>query len=92
MNNETFCLRLVGKGVKDASFEKLAEAVATGDKKAAFEASHALKGICAKLSLTPLTKPDTEMTQLQRSGADADCPKYVDEIPALQAKLAAIRE
>ena len=92
MNNEAFYLRPVGKGIKDASFEKLAAAVAAGDKKAGVEAAHALKGICANLSLTPLTKPVSEMTELLRAGADADYQKYLDEILALREKLAALCE
>ena len=92
MNNEVFYLRLVGKGIKDPSFEKLADAVAAGDKKAGFEAAHALKGICANLSLTPLTKPVSEVTELFRSGADADYNKYLEEILSLRAKLAALCE
>ena len=38
----------------------------------AFESAHALKGMYSNLSLTPLTAPISEMTELLRAGTDTD--------------------
>ena len=50
MNNEAFYIRLVNMALDDASFQKLSDAVAAGDKKAGFEAAHSLKGVLGNLS------------------------------------------
>ena len=42
LNNESFYLMLVGKGLEDANFDRLREAMADGNSPAAFEAAHAL--------------------------------------------------
>ena len=63
MNNEAFYLRLVGMGLKDVNFDKLQNAVASGNVKDAFEAAHALKGVLGNLALTPLLDPVSEMTE-----------------------------
>ncbi|MBR1673228.1 MAG: Hpt domain-containing protein [Fretibacterium sp.] len=55
MNNDAFYLRLVKMAVEDdASFDRLAQAVEAGDRHAAFEAAHDLKGVLGNLSLTPI--------------------------------------
>jgi HPt (histidine-containing phosphotransfer) domain-containing protein len=92
MNNEAFYLRLVNMALDDASFEKLSEAVKSGDKKAAFEAVHALKGVMANLALTPLFDVLSEMTELLRVGADADYPAFLERLLQQRAMLTALRE
>lgn len=66
INNEAFYLRMVGMGLADKNFERLSAALASGDAKEAFEAAHALKGVMGNLSLTPLYKPLSELTELLR--------------------------
>ena len=51
------------------AFRALYEA---GDKAAAFEMAHALKGVLGNLALTPIYKPLSEMTELLRAGKDPD--------------------
>ena len=72
MNNEAFYLRMVGMGLKDAGFGKLEQALGEGDLDAAFEAAHALKGIMANLSLTPIFEPVSEITEMLRRREEAD--------------------
>ena len=65
-NNEAFYLRLVGMGLADRNFDRLRDAVAAGDARAAFEAAHALKGSIGNLALTPLFNPISALTELLR--------------------------
>ena len=92
MKNEGFYFRLVKMALADGGFEKLKTALAAGDKKAAFEAAHALKGVLGNLALTPLYKPVSEMTELLRAGQDADYASYLRELEEQKAKLTALCE
>ena len=87
VNNETFYLRMVGMALSDANFEKLENAVRAGDKDAAFEAAHALKGVLSNLSLTPILDPVVEITELLRSRADADYDAILLRILAKKREL-----
>ncbi len=66
LNNESFYLRLVGKCLGDANFDRLRDSVAAGDAKGAFEASHALKGSTGNLAITPIFDPVCELTEKLR--------------------------
>ncbi len=92
MNNEAFYLRLVNLALKDAGFDKLSAAVGNGDKKAAFEAAHALKGSLGNLALTPIYKPVAEITDLLRTGEDADYAAYLAQILQQRSALIALAE
>ena len=70
MNNEAFYLRLVNMALEDENFARLGEAAAKNDRKAAFEAAHALKGSIGNVALTPIYRPVCALTELLR-GADA---------------------
>ena len=89
LGEEEFYLEMVDMTLADDNFEKLISAVEAGDKKAAFEAAHALKGITANVALTPLYKETSEMTELLRAGEDADYPAYLKRILALRDELLA---
>ena len=90
MNNESFYLRMVDMGLKDANFEKLQKAVSEGDLKNAFEAAHALKGIMANLALTPIQKPVSEITELLRAGTQTDYGPLVGEILSARDRFTAL--
>ena len=90
LNNEAFYFRLIKMAVADAGFEKLNAALDSGDKKAAFEAAHALKGVLGNLALTSLYQPVSEMTELLRAGADADYSPYRAIVDEKRAELAAL--
>lgn len=80
LNNEAFYLRLVKTAANDQNFERLEEAARKGDLPAAFEAAHALKGVMANLSLTPILTPVSEMTELLRAGKEMDYGSYLKQI------------
>ena len=91
MNNEAFYIRLVNMALDDASFQKLSDAVAAGDKKAGFEAAHSLKGVLGNLALTPIYAPVAEMTELLRAAAAADYQSYLDRVLAARDQMIALR-
>ena len=80
MNNESFYLKMVDMGLKDRGFEKLQTAIQNNDRKTAFEAAHALKGIISNLALTPLAEPVSELTELLRDESEADCGPLLEQI------------
>lgn len=92
MNNEAFYLRLVNMGLTDKNFAGLEEAVRQGDRKAAFEAAHALKGVMGNLSLTPLFESISELTELLRADRDADYPALVSRILQQREKLLQLQD
>ena len=92
MNNKDIYLRLVDMGLNDTNFEKLSAAVNAGDKKTAFEAAHALKGVMGNLSLTPLFTIASEMTERLRAEEDADYPTYLKQLLEKRAELRALQE
>ena len=90
MGSEELYLRLVGTALADDKFEALSDAIAAGDRDAAFEASHALKGVLANLSLTPLCDPVTDICELLRASKDADYDALVAKVMATRQELLAL--
>ena len=78
--------------LQDGGFERLHQAVESGDKKEGFEAAHALKGMLGNLSLTPLVEPTSEMTELLRAGKDEDYQAWWNKIREQRDKLLAMRD
>lgn len=72
MNREDFYIMLVGKVLADERLTQLEKQLSEKDLDAAFETAHALKGMYSNLSLDPLTKPISEMTELLRARTDTD--------------------
>lgn len=87
MNNESFYLMLIGKALADNRLEQLEEQLINKDLDGAFESAHALKGMYANLSLTPLSKPSIEMTELLRSRTEMDYSSLLDEVKTQFTKL-----
>ncbi|MBQ5330636.1 MAG: Hpt domain-containing protein [Oscillospiraceae bacterium] len=79
MGNEDFYLMLVKKAVGDNRLPLLRKAIEENDLKGAFENAHALKGMYANLSLTPLLAPVSEMTELLRAGTRTDYFPLLEE-------------
>lgn len=61
-------------------FSKLEESILAGDLESAFSYAHGLKGNVANLSLTPLEKPLSEITELLRAKTQTDYSSYIHEI------------
>lgn len=80
LNNEGFYLNLVQKFVQEDKVEKLKEAVEANDLDKAFGLAHNLKGSTGNLSLTPLYKPVSEMSDLLKVRTQMDYSAYVEEI------------
>ena len=90
LNNEAMYLRLVVKALENDNYDRIYSAVAAGDKKAAFEAAHAIKGMMGNLGLTPLYELSSEMTELLRAGKDADYADYLAGILRQRETLLAL--
>ncbi|MBQ9461192.1 MAG: Hpt domain-containing protein [Clostridia bacterium] len=90
MGKEDFYLMLVGRALDDKKLTVLEKQLGEKDIDGAFETAHALKGMYANLSLDPLTKPVSEMTELLRSRTDTDYTQLLEEAKAQFEKLSAL--
>lgn len=79
MNNAAFYLKFVNAAASDKKMELLEQQLSDKDYDAAFETAHALKGMFANLSLDPITKPVSEITDLLRSKTAADYSVLMEE-------------
>jgi hypothetical protein len=91
LNNEAFYLRLVDMALDDAGYDALASAIANGEREAAFNAAHALKGSLGNLALTPIYAPVAGVTELLRGGKAAGCADLLGQIRSPRAALLALR-
>ena len=80
LNKEDFYLRMVKKVPADSNFQKLFDAIKTGDLNTALEASHALKGVVGNLALSPLFTPVSELTELLRARKQSDYSVLLEAI------------
>jgi HPt (histidine-containing phosphotransfer) domain-containing protein len=78
--SEEFYLKLVAMITEEKSFGLLKEALEQHDLDAAFEAAHALKGVTANLSLTPILNPAMEITEHLRLREEMDYEPLLKEI------------
>ena len=90
LNDEGFYLEMVQMALDEKTYKKLSDAIGSGDIKAVFEAAHALKGVLANVALTPLYDVASEITELSRSGQDADYPAKLEKIMRLRGELIAL--
>ena len=81
-DGETLTIREGGVYLLSGSVKEAQVVVEAGDKDAAFEAAHQLKGVLGNLALTPMYEPVAEMTELLRARADAEYMVFVDKIEA----------
>lgn len=79
MNKEEFYLMLVGRAAEDTRLEELEHQLSAHDLDGAFESAYALKGTYGDLSLTPLSQPIDEMTELLRNRTDTDYTVLLEE-------------
>ena len=91
-NNEEFYLKLVKTVPNEPNFGELEQAIKSGDKDKAFEHAHALKGVLANLSLTPISKPASELTEHLRAKEDMDYGPLLAEVLKKRDELKAICE
>ena len=87
VNNEGLYLRLVKMVPSNSAFNSLYESIKNKNFDAAFNASHALKGILANLSINPILDPVNEITELLRNRQDIDYSKYLELIENKRKEL-----
>ena len=87
MNNEAFYTKLVESIIPDTKADELEAAVGSGDLDKGFEIAHAMKGMYANLSLTPILEPVKEITELLRSRTQTDYAPLLAEIKKQKAAL-----
>ena len=87
MGSEALYLRLVKMLSGDTHFSELEKALQADDLHAAFEAAHALKGVLANLSLTPVLTPISELTELLRSETRMDYGPLMEQARVQMEKL-----
>ena len=66
LNKAELYLNLVSKLTEDKTLYLLEQQLVRKEFDGAFETAHSLKGVYANLSLTPLTGPVTDITELLR--------------------------
>ena len=91
MNNSGFYIMLVGKVLDDKRLSQLESQLSEKNLDAAFETSHALKGMYSNLALTPLTRPISKMTELLRNRTDIDYTDLLNEAKTQFEKLCALK-
>ena len=92
MGNEQLYLRLVNVVLNDPTFEKLNEAMDSGDLKTAFESAHALKGVLGNLSLTPLYDAVAELTEDLRKPDGRDYSQQLQRVTEEKRRLDALKD
>lgn len=92
MNNEAFYLKMVKMGLADERFEALKQVLDEKDWDAAFEMAHALKGALTNLSLTPISEPCIEMTELLRKKTAMDYTDLYQKMKSERARLLHMEE
>ena len=98
MNDESFYLMMVNMTLDEKNFDRLSEALKSGDRMAAFEAAHALKGITANVALTPLYEQIAALTEILRpaagslEGREEDCQAYLERFTQLRDELISRRD
>ena len=90
MNNESFYLMLVNKGLKDEDIANLKSAVNSGDLQKGFEVAHAMKGVYGNLSLTPLYDVASNICEHLRNKDQIDYLPLLNEIEGIYLKFKAL--
>lgn len=84
LNDEDFYLMLVGSALDEGEILKLEKQISEGDLASAFETAHALKGVYANLSLTPLYETVFGITEHLRAKESID---YSDAVTKLKTQM-----
>ena len=86
MYMDDFVAMVIKKYLDDTSCSDLVAAWKAGDERAAFDAAHRAKGVCANLALTELANLSSEICEALRPGNDA--LRASTDVDALVARLA----
>ena len=72
LGNEKMYLRLLNMLFQDENLGQLGDALERGDRRAAFEAAHTLKGVVGNMGLTPLYNKVCVIVEPLRAGEERD--------------------
>ena len=92
MGNEEFYLKMVKMMLDDNAMDKLKAALDENDLDKAFEAAHSLKGVTGNLSMTPISEPTIEITELLRARTQMDHSDLFEKISTEWDKLKALAD
>lgn len=87
IGDEAFYVECLQEVAKDPSFDKLKEALETGDGHAAFEAAHTLKGVLANVGLTPMYNKITEIVEPLRAGHQEGLLEQYAQLDRMRTRL-----
>ena len=87
MNNSKFYFRMLGMGLKNASFDKLENLLAEGNLEEAFEQAHAIKGVVGNLAITPIYDKIADITESLRAKKDLDYVSLYKPVKDLRDEL-----
>ena len=79
MNNASLYERMLGKLPATVNDKPVMEFIEAGDIKTAIENAHTLKGVMGNLSVTPLYKAYTEITNLLREDKPHEAKKVLEQ-------------
>lgn len=88
--NEAFYMKLVPMALDESKYSDLKKQIGEKDFNAAFETAHALKGVFANLSLTPLCDIICEITELLRAKQDMDYAPLLEKLDKVRGDFTAI--
>lgn len=80
LGGEAMADRFAVKFLKDSSFSELGSALEKKDWNAVFSAVHTLKGVAANLSITPVEKTASELTEAVRGGKALENMSLYDNV------------
>ena len=80
LNDEDFYLELIPSTLEESYYKAIEDAINSKNLDAGFEAAHALKGLLANLSLTPILEPVDEITELLRGRQDVDYSSLISKM------------
>ncbi len=87
MGREAFYEKMLRKLPQSECLVKLRTALEANDAKAAFEASHELKGVYATLGLTPLYEKCCEIVEITRAGSTEGTLQLLPNLEAQHASF-----
>lgn len=85
--SESILKRFLLDFLEDKTFITLSQAVLAGHREEAFQAAHALKGICLNLGFGGLEEADQRLTEVLRTGFSPEVPELFEAVAGEYEKL-----
>ena len=87
MGMAAFYGKMLSKGLKSDSFDKLEKLLAEGNLEEAFEQAHAIKGVVGNLAITPIYDKIADITESLRAKKDLDYVSLYKPVKDLRDEL-----